>query len=217
MARIYFYKMTVDVGAAPCVAGKLLSLAICKPAIRRTAQCGDYVIGFAADSLYRDNRLIYVAKVTDCRANGEYFRDREFSGREDCVYAWRGHALVLRAGAQHHTEPGNALHDLGVGPGYPSAKTLLSNDFRYHPAPESIAYPLRYPLVKAAIARLGPGHRVNHAPELQRELQKLIDACFASARSSGSTTGAKMSAKADAGTRRSTPGCKPPMARPRRN
>ena len=29
--NIYVYKMVVDNGGAPCITGKLLSLAICKP------------------------------------------------------------------------------------------------------------------------------------------------------------------------------------------
>jgi len=40
MARIYFYKLTTDDGGAPCVQDGLLSLAICKPMIRGTAEVG---------------------------------------------------------------------------------------------------------------------------------------------------------------------------------
>jgi hypothetical protein len=35
--RVYFYKLVVDDGGAPCVQNGLLSLAICKPQIRKTA------------------------------------------------------------------------------------------------------------------------------------------------------------------------------------
>jgi len=49
MSQIYFYKLTVDDGGAPCAERGLLSLAICKPMIRRTAQKGDLIFGFAGN------------------------------------------------------------------------------------------------------------------------------------------------------------------------
>lgn len=70
MTKIYFYKLIVDDGGARCVENGLLSLAICKPMIRRTAKNGDVVIGFAANSLHADNRLIYVARVNEKLENG---------------------------------------------------------------------------------------------------------------------------------------------------
>jgi hypothetical protein len=76
VARIYFYKLTVDDGGAPCVEDGLLSLAICKPFIRVKAKVGDVVFGFAANSLYSDNRLIYAARVTDKESGGAYYRAR---------------------------------------------------------------------------------------------------------------------------------------------
>lgn len=65
MPRFFFYKLTVDNDGAPCVVDGLLSLAICKPMIRRTAFPGDLIFGFAANSLHADNRLIYIARVTE--------------------------------------------------------------------------------------------------------------------------------------------------------
>ncbi|MFM8479413.1 MAG: hypothetical protein ACKOEO_26795 [Planctomycetaceae bacterium] len=44
--KVYVYKIVVDNGGAPCVHDRLLSLAICKPAIRRTAQAGDLIFAF---------------------------------------------------------------------------------------------------------------------------------------------------------------------------
>jgi Nucleotide modification associated domain 2 len=75
MSDIYFYKLTADNGGAPCVRHGLLSLAICKPMIRKTAEEGDLTFGFAANSLHRDNRLLYVARVTKKLADGEYYRN----------------------------------------------------------------------------------------------------------------------------------------------
>ena len=64
MPRFFFYKLVVDDGGAPCVEGGLLSLAICKPMIRSSADENDLIFGFAANSLHPDNRLIYIARIT---------------------------------------------------------------------------------------------------------------------------------------------------------
>jgi Nucleotide modification associated domain 2 len=45
MNNTYFYKLTADNGGAPCVRYGLLSLAICKPMIRKTAKEGDLIFG----------------------------------------------------------------------------------------------------------------------------------------------------------------------------
>ena len=38
MTQVYIYKLTVDDGGAPCVHDGVWTLAICKPAIRSTAE-----------------------------------------------------------------------------------------------------------------------------------------------------------------------------------
>src|SRR5271155_4791113 len=100
MDPIYFYKLTTDDDGAPCVTPGLLSLAICKPMIRSTADPQDIIIGFAANSLHADNRLIYVARVTKKLTNGEYFTQPEYAARGDCIYEWRAGRFRVRAGAK---------------------------------------------------------------------------------------------------------------------
>jgi len=39
-------------------------LAICKPAIRSTAQEDNVILGFSGNDLYKNNSLIYIARVT---------------------------------------------------------------------------------------------------------------------------------------------------------
>ena len=60
----YFYKLMFDSGGAPCVHRNLLSLAICKPSVRASANVGDWIFGFGAKSTIGE-KLIYVAEVTD--------------------------------------------------------------------------------------------------------------------------------------------------------
>ena len=169
MPRIYFYKLTADNGGAPCVQDGLLSLAICKPMIRSTAEAGDLIFGFAASSLHRDNRLIYIARITDKICNGDYYRERRFANRSDRVYEWRGSCFAWRRGALHHG-PEHLIHDLGPPPGYNKANVLLSTDFRYFGGSGTTEYKSRFHLVKEAVEQLGRGHRVTHAEPLCMQL-----------------------------------------------
>ena len=59
--NIYVYKMVADNGGAPCVWRNLLSLAICKPMIRRAAAKGALIFGFGGKEF--SERLLYIAKV----------------------------------------------------------------------------------------------------------------------------------------------------------
>jgi Nucleotide modification associated domain 2 len=70
---IYLYKMTHDNGGAPCVSHGMLSLAICKPVIRRTATPdNDFILGFAGNGLPPAGRLVYAMRVTDKKCWCDY-------------------------------------------------------------------------------------------------------------------------------------------------
>lgn len=172
MNRIYFYKLTHDSGAAPCVQDGLLSLAICKPMIRSTTIREDLVFGFAANSLNRDNRLLYIARVTEKVCNGGYYKSRRFVGRGDSIYRCRRGRFEWRRGALYHG-PDDVTHDLGKSPEYRRAQVLLSNDFRYFGANGTDDYKLRFPRIKMAVEKLGIGARVNLGEDLRCELLAL--------------------------------------------
>jgi hypothetical protein len=76
VTTLYTYCIPFDDGAAPNPFWGVCTLVICKPAIRRTAQIGDWVVGTGAKSTvigrmdgkkhYADmsNRLVYAMKIT---------------------------------------------------------------------------------------------------------------------------------------------------------
>lgn len=173
MPKIYFYKLTVDDDGAPCVTPGLLSLAICKPMIRNTANEEDIIIGFAANSLHADNRLIYVARVTKKLRNGEYFKRPKYTARGDCIYEWRGGRFAVRAGAKHHGSDGDLVRDLGKHAAYLRANTLVSQEFCYFGQSGSDAYKKVFPAVAKAVANLGRGHRVHHDTKLLEDLERM--------------------------------------------
>jgi len=173
MNNIYFYKLTADNGGAPCVRYGLLSLAICKPMIRKTGKEGDLIFGFAANSLHRDNRLLYVARVTEKLCDGDYYKDSRYVRRRDCVYRPSGTRYVWKKNSAYHG-PESVSHDLGQHPDYPRANVLLSGDFRYFGKAGTDEYKSRFPRVGRAVERLGRGARVQHE-ELRRELMEMAE------------------------------------------
>ena len=199
MPRIYLYKLTTDVGQAPCVQDGLLTLAICKPMIRTTAQVGDLIFGFAADrmsfpSRTTDNHLIYIARVDEIFGR-DYYGSAEFADRMDCVYEPAGEAFAGVRARCHGPE--HLVHDLGDGPAYRRAVVLASRDFRYFGKAGSSDYKDHFPAVKDAVEGTGRGHRVHHDEVLRRELLELKDlvwestgACFVG-RSRRATVGAR--------------------------
>lgn len=170
--RIYFYKLTADNGGAPCVQDGVLSLAICKPMIRSTAEPGDLIFGSTANSLHRDNRLIYIVRIREKVRNGDYYREQRFAKRSDRVYEWGRNRFAWRHGALHHG-PKDLVHDLGQPPNYKKANVLLSTDFRYFGTSGTAEYKSRFQLVKKAVEKLGQGHRLTHVEPLRMELMAL--------------------------------------------
>lgn len=80
MAKLYSYVLKVDDGAAPNPFWNICTLVICKPAIRRTAQIGDWVIGTGSKNtrlkdgrlLDFSDRIVYAMKVTDKKSLSDY-------------------------------------------------------------------------------------------------------------------------------------------------
>ena len=170
MQRIYYYKLTADDGGAPCVQDGLLSLAICKPMIRNGARPGDVIFGFAANSLHRDNRLIYVAVLSANVYGSSYYNSDRYRYRGDCIYELRGDHFIRRRGALFHGNAGDLAHDLGRYPIYDRANTLLSTDFRYFGKDGTDKYKTLHPLIEDVVEALGQGHRVHHGAQLREQL-----------------------------------------------
>ncbi|NOJ39979.1 Nmad2 family putative nucleotide modification protein [Bradyrhizobium australiense] len=175
--RMFLYKLTVDAGVAPCVRRGLLSLAICKPSIRTSAEVDDVIFGFAANSLNPLNSLIYIARVTQKLFDGEYYRAKKYAARADCIYEYKeiGRHFHLRDGVTFHTSKRDLLRDLGRAPGYSRAEVLLSADFRYFGSRGTDEYKFLFPEIGRAIDFIGRGHRVNHTAGLRDQLLDMKD------------------------------------------
>ena len=167
--RTYLYKLTSDRGGAPCAIepppGDLpfLTLAICKPAIRRTAQPGDRILGITSHSLahsdgYPLNSVIYAAIVAQGIDARDYFTP-EFTSRPDCIYQFHQDLAAHTQRSNLHRAPEHLLKDLGRYPFYKNGRVLLAHDFRYFGV-QAPRIPARLHLLNVASETLGQGHRV---------------------------------------------------------
>lgn len=170
--RLYVYNLTTDNNGAPCLYDGVLSLAICKPGIRTTAQVGDLIFGFAGTTLHPDKRLVYVARVTDIVEGCDYYANGRYSRRPDSVYQFTDRHYCPRLGACYHGKGEERRVDLGSGPEHKRAVVLMSRDFRYLGGDGSA---VREGLeeVKRCLETLRRGHRVNHSTPLVTELETL--------------------------------------------
>jgi hypothetical protein len=171
--RTYLYKLTSDRGGAPCAppprgaSDPLLSLSICKPAIRRTAQPGDRIVGVTSHSLaetdgYPLESVIYAAIVSEAIEPREYYAHRsKFRSRPDCIYKFhQANGTLTHTGRTPlHDDPAYEARDIGRYPFYRNARTLLCKDFRYFGA-KAVAIPPRLRMLKQIVQSLGQGHRV---------------------------------------------------------
>lgn len=77
--KLYSYKMTHDTRFAPNPLFGVLTLATCKPAIRRNTEVGNWIAGWTSKSLKNcptpvgEERLIYLARVTRKLTYPEYW------------------------------------------------------------------------------------------------------------------------------------------------
>jgi len=86
--RLFTYKMTHDTGFAPNPFHGVLTLATCKPGIRRTKKPQDWVAGFSSKSLrsnsipygvdIADDALLWVGRVSEVLPINQYFEENRF-------------------------------------------------------------------------------------------------------------------------------------------
>lgn len=96
MTQLFCYKLKNDTGFAPNPFWGVLSLANCKPRIRRHKKPGQWIAGFSSKALCGDptgsERLIYLMEVTRKITFPEYFHAPEYEckkpnlSRRECIY-----------------------------------------------------------------------------------------------------------------------------------
>jgi len=146
--RLYRYVHVSDDGMAPAIKDGQLTLATCKPVIRRGAGIGDWVMGFYP-SPADPGVLGWAARISWTLHHPQY--EEEFRGRPDAVYGSRDGAVV-RLREDYHTDQRDMDKDL-------SAPVLLfdrSASWYFGDRPVPLPPHLMH------LAPSGQGHRVNN-------------------------------------------------------
>ena len=119
MAGGFSYIITRDFGFAPNPFHGVLTLATCKPKIRKAAQVGDYLIGNSNKA--NGNKLIYMAKVDEITTFDQYWVDPRFQCKKatmngsfktlygDNIYHHEGEKWI-QANSHHSLENGMENH-----------------------------------------------------------------------------------------------------------
>ncbi len=72
MNRVFSYVITHDSGFAPNPYGGILTLATCKPKIRKVAKTGDWLLGTGSAKAVGSARLVYAAEIAKVVTLSEY-------------------------------------------------------------------------------------------------------------------------------------------------
>lgn len=171
--KLYSYIVKHDTGFAPNPFWGCCTLACCKPAIRRTAQVGDWIVGLSTKS--KGNSVVYVMEVSEKMTFEGYFKDKRFKEKipnmfSDDIKKTRGDNIYkpqmnssyqYRQLPSRHSDGGrenkvNRKNDLG------GIYVLVSKKFWYFGA-DVVELPSKFSAFKVGI-----GHR-NRFP------QKLVD------------------------------------------
>ena len=154
MTRIYRYVLATDGGMAPNPRGRHVTLATCKPEIRRTARQGDWVIGNYPSP---HNRLVaWAGRVEKCIPVALY--SSEFPERDDALHEIGADGEPQRISGKHnwyHPEGGQRRKDRSG-----NALVFDQGNCWYFGSdgrclPDSIAH----------LAAVGQGHRLNQRVE----------------------------------------------------
>jgi hypothetical protein len=76
--RVFSYIVRYDYGFAPNPFEGYCTVATCKPQIRRSAKCGDWIMGTGSAEKSLTGRLVYVMQVDEVLAFDDYWKDPRF-------------------------------------------------------------------------------------------------------------------------------------------
>jgi hypothetical protein len=123
--RLFSYKLTHDGGFAPNPFWGILTLATCKPQIRRCKRLGDWIAGFTSAELCADalgqERLVYLMQVEQKLLIADYFRNTRFAKK-----------IPIRNSARQIERVGDNIYRPNrVDSRAPGDFTQLPNDYHY--------------------------------------------------------------------------------------
>lgn len=152
MSRVLSYVVLYDYGFAPNPFHGWCTLATCKPAVRRAAQVGDWVVGTGASANDRRGRLVHAMRVDEIATFDDYWNDPRFRDkrpvRRGSLRQRHGDNIYHRDAGGHwvqqdsrHSNPDGSPNPDHVAKDTSADAVLLSRHFVYYggdgpPVPE---------------------------------------------------------------------------------
>jgi hypothetical protein len=106
--HVFSYVVRFDDGNAPNPFGGFLTLAICKPRIRKYAREGDILIGTGSANTIGVDRLVYAAKIAAVVPLDVYGADRRFARKRPSKQKWWrrfGDNIYVKVGGMWRQRP----------------------------------------------------------------------------------------------------------------
>lgn len=139
---LWSYKVTRDYGFAPNPFFGTLTLACCKPNIRKRAHPGDLVVGCGSAELKLRGHVIFAMRIAEMLPFQEYWDDPRFARKRPFFTAGRAQAYgdnIYHHDDQnrwiqedsHHSLIGGAWNDLNAKRDLQADAVLISTDFVY--------------------------------------------------------------------------------------
>ena len=104
--NLYSYVLRHDDGFAPNPFHGNLTLATCKPVIRKKAKVGDYIIGTGSKTRNDKNNLMYIMKVDEVLTIEDYANDSRFVNKIPDMNA----SFTLQSGDNIYQFEGDVVH-----------------------------------------------------------------------------------------------------------
>jgi hypothetical protein len=132
--------MVIDSGFAPNPFHEYLTLATCKPYIRRTKVEGDYIAGVTSANMMRKyergfEQLIYIMKITEKMSYEKYYHDPRFKRKIPAAHTARSRAgdNIYHLKERCYTQVKTKYHatDAEMKTDLQCHQVLISNEFFY--------------------------------------------------------------------------------------
>lgn len=140
--RLFSYVVARDYGFAPNPFYGVCTLATCKPAIRRVASVGDWIVGTGSSLRKRNGFLVYVMCVTETMTFNEYWEDERFRQKRPHLRGSKkqafGDNIYFRDASgnwhqqnSHHSNEDGSPNMRNIRRDTQTDRVLISTDFAY--------------------------------------------------------------------------------------
>lgn len=158
--NILSYVITHDYGFAPNPYGDFLSLATCKPVLRKHAKVGDIILATGSVKTVGNGKIVYAAIVSEIVSLEDYGSNSRYEQKMpplnqsgDSIYYWEGDTVIQREN-QYHGKA-DIEHDVS------GCNVLLCEEFWYYGKDAT-----EVPTNLIDVVKKGPGYKRIESPEL---------------------------------------------------